>query len=1090
MTIHGDAQLPPQRSISAVEEIFPGRALSTQASACVIKSDKRNEYGQGRGGTGDEAAGQGWLPVVLLPLILMVVITLTTSPAEAGGPKYVAGVSYFNSNVKGTPVTWAGGLVNYYTDQGNLSQTVSGPAADIMVDQAMRHWTNIPTAAIYANQVAQLAEDVNGNNLVVDSGGVITMPLDVVPTAVGKPLAIVYDNDGAVTDMLLGAGAGSWSVCASNAVFGGVDNFGSDGYFKHALVVINGNCATDAVHIADTGYRLTRVLGQVLGLGFSQVNVNVSTFVPLPTPQDYSGFPVMHALDRPSCYPISTCDPAPDQPKMDDRASLSRLYPVTPQNATSGKHPFAQNTARVYGSVRFTDAGGQAGQAMQGVNVVARWIDPASGQPSRQYAASSVSGFLFRGNAGNEISGFTDSTGKSLDRYGSDDVTLEGFFDLAGLEFPSGQTAQYQISVEGVDANWSIGVGPYGAWTVKPSGSFAPVVLTLTMGGEQQQDILMQGSALPIRDAAGADSFTAPAAVPHAGEWTGSLLGYGDSDYLWFSGQAQRTMSVEAEALDEAGSLTVDKARPVIGMWALSSLPGTIPGAATPGAFNTVNFATTRLDAVLNVSTDFRIGIADQRGDGRPDYRYRMRVLYGDTVIPARTSVAGGHAIAIEGMGFRNNMSVKVGQTAAQVLSVAPNRIVIGTPALPDGVQTVSLTDSASGGSSVLTNALTYGAGANDSLILVMGANPPTPVGTQSANPVRVQVVDPNRVPVKGASIRFSVAPTAALSACGGATSCTVVTDDAGEASTYVTPLSNATFTITATLAPASYANAKTQLATLQATSSALDIGIAAPSRWIAQGANVNLPLSARVLSSGSPQNGRTVTFRVLLGNATLSSSSGVTDGNGYATTTVQIPNMSGDVRANACVAPANTVCALLTLTRVATTNLKLSTVSGSAQMVGVGQPFQPVAVRVTDSSSPWNPVQGADIDFAMMIMRPDNDVFLDEDPEGAGGSHGMPVILGSSQVTVASDVSGIASVLPTAGSLPGMIEIEIIASAASGAAQKFELESIWPVSLVGGNAPAASQRACKPDLAQYCGPANLLRNRKLHQTWKIGLPE
>ena len=48
-------------------------------------------------------------------------------------------------------------------------------------------------------------------------------------------------------------------------------------------------------------------------------------------------------------------------------------------------------------------------------------------------------------------------------------------------------------------------------------------------------------------------------------------------------------------------------------------------------------------------------------------------------------------------------MAVKVAQSNAQVLSVAPNRIVIGTPALPDGLQTVTLSDPATGGSSVLT---------------------------------------------------------------------------------------------------------------------------------------------------------------------------------------------------------------------------------------------------------------------------------------------------------------------------------------------------------------------------------------------------
>ena len=71
---------------------------------------------------------QEWLPVVLLPtIVIMLIITASVQLARAGGPKYVAGASYFNPNLKGTPLTWASGIVNYYTDQGNLSSTVGGP---------------------------------------------------------------------------------------------------------------------------------------------------------------------------------------------------------------------------------------------------------------------------------------------------------------------------------------------------------------------------------------------------------------------------------------------------------------------------------------------------------------------------------------------------------------------------------------------------------------------------------------------------------------------------------------------------------------------------------------------------------------------------------------------------------------------------------------------------------------------------------------------------------------------------------------------------------------------------------------------------
>ena len=88
---------------------------------------------------------------------------------------------------------------------------------------------------------------------------------------------------------------------------------------------------------------------------------------------------------------------------MDDIDSLTRLYP-----GSSNPQP----TGRIYGSVYFTDASGNAAQPMQGVNVVARLM--VSGQPSRQYVATSVSGFAFCGNAGNIIDGYVDAKRPSL----------------------------------------------------------------------------------------------------------------------------------------------------------------------------------------------------------------------------------------------------------------------------------------------------------------------------------------------------------------------------------------------------------------------------------------------------------------------------------------------------------------------------------------------------------------------------------------------------------------------------------------------------------------------------------------------------
>jgi IPT/TIG domain len=992
--------------------------------------------------------------VVIIALVAILLLFVLTQFAKAGGPKYVAGSSFFDPTEKGVPLTWEGGSVNYYTDQGDLSPLVQHAAADSLVATAFDRWASVSTVALATTLRGQLAEDVNGTNVTSAGGGVITMPADIQPSATGTPIAIVYDADGTVTDALLGTGASS--LCFSNRAFGGLDSFTTDGHFAHALVIMDGVCAQSSSQLPDLQYQLVRVLGRVLGLDWSQLNVNAITGTPPPTSQDYAGFPVMHAIDPIACVPVSLCYPSADQPKMDDRAAISRLYPVTPANQSSfpGKLLFTANTARIHGKVSFVDKAGVAAQGMQGVNVVARWIDPANNQRSRQYAASSVSGFLFRGNAGNPITGYTDPAGQLRDRFGTDDTTMEGFFDLAGLEFPNGaNTANYELTVEALDTTWSPSVGPY-PWQVTPSGNAQPVIVTVTRGADVQQDILMSGSALELPDVRSPETYDVPAPVTAGGDWMGSLTGYSDADYFRFTGQANRTLSVEVSALDETGALTQNKARPVIGIWGLASPAGTDPGALTPSAFNVANFGMSRLEAMLLASTDFRIGVADERGDGRPDYRYRIRVLYGDKVTPSRTRVNGGTVIAIDGFGFRADNSVTVAQQPATVLWVAPNRIIAQAPAAADGVQTVVVSDSATGGSSRLTDALTVGAGPNDAIVLLAGSNPSTPVGTPAANPIRVQVIAPDGItPVSGASVNFSVSPTAGLSACAGASACTVLTDATGEASTLVTPSSASAFTITASLAPASYSPAKYVQTTVVGRSSSLDIAVLSPYRWVAQSGNADLPVLALVVNNGSPVSGKTVNFAITVGNGTLTASSATTNSSGLATTTLQVRTLAGDLRVSACVAPNNSPCATLCVSRVLLSALGMLTVSGNSQMISVGQAFQPVVVRVVDSSLPPNPVQGASVTFWSMMFRPDYDVFNEPIGETGAGTTAMPIILASTQTALTSDANGLASLTPSPGSIAGAVEIEVMATAGLSGLQQFELESIWMLS-AGSNTP------------------------------------
>lgn len=346
-------------------------------------------------------------------------------------------------------------MVNYYTEQGSLSPLLPGASADACVATAFASWSGVTTASLQINHAGQLGEDVSGSN--VQNGGSLILPVDIQPNS-PKSIAMIYDYDGSVIAAFLGTGAGSEDLCDSNSVISVADNFTADGHFAHALVIVNGNCAQYSEGLPILQYRVARQLGRVLGLDWSQLNENVVTGSPPTKMDDYAGYPRMHPMGA-LCYSTYGCSNNPLQPRMDDQAAISRLYPVTAANVGNfpGKTLFYENTARIEGSVRFPAWNGNPNQGMQGVNVIARMIDPVTGLPSHKYTASSVSGFLIRGDAGNPITGYTDNSGEPLDRFGSNNTDVEGYFDLAGLQFPAGyNTVQHQLSVESVNPQFQL----------------------------------------------------------------------------------------------------------------------------------------------------------------------------------------------------------------------------------------------------------------------------------------------------------------------------------------------------------------------------------------------------------------------------------------------------------------------------------------------------------------------------------------------------------------------------------------------------------------------------------------------------------
>jgi hypothetical protein len=989
---------------------------------------------------------------LLLRLAAAVAIVFFFAPlARAGGPEFVAGATYFDSSMTGQPLVWPLGQVSYYTDQGDLSPILPNASANALVADAFSQWTSVSTAALAVTAAGQLAEDVNSAN-VTRSNGVLNIPIDIQPLATTTPLGVVYDLDGSVTSALLGSGAGDPSQCFSNAVFGGVDNYNQLAAFEHALVVINGQCAQQSSQLTDIEYRLVRMLGSVLGVGWSQLNLNVITGNPRPTSDDYAGFPLMHDTDPTNCVPITLCYPNAYRLSMDDAAEISRLYPITADNQSSfpGKQVFASTTARIHGTLWFTDSSGNPTQAMQGVNVVARLIDPTTGQVSRRYAASSVSGLLFVGNAGNPITGYIDPLGSLFSQWGSADQNFEGFFDLAGLQLPNGATSgRYQLSVEAVDPAWSRDAGSYRPLQVSPSGGPLPIVVTVAPGADVQQDVLMPGSVQPVPQWATSETWASPAAIPQGGDWIGSLNGYGDAAYFSLPAQANRTLSVAVTALDETGNASTSKAQPVIGMWAAADQQGIPPPAFTPSSFNSTYLGITRLDAQVLSSTSFRIGIVDFRGDGRPDYHYHAHVLYADSVSPSRVSVRGG-ALTIQGIGYMPGLAVTVGASTATPLSVSAGQLILAAPAQTEGLQSLTITDPSTGSFSTITGALTFGAASDDKIVLIAGTNPQTPVGTQTAHPIVVQVIASDGVtPVDGATVGWSATNSAALSTCSGALSCSAITDESGFASTWVTPGATGAATITATLAPGVYSSSQSVATTVSATSSSSDIAVLTPYLWIAQGATLSIPVTARVVNKGVAQNGVTVNYSVPLGSGSLSSSSAQTDSNGYATVTLNLTNFSASVQVSACVAPANAPCQSLNGTPVAAAAQNLQPVSGEGQVTTLGQSFQPLVVRATDNSSPPNPVEGASVTFQTTVMRPTGDSPTGGTGESGSGNPELPLILSVSQSSILTDVNGLASIVPSTGPFSGPLEVDVAVATGVNATLESVLQA-WPAAVVG----------------------------------------
>jgi hypothetical protein len=888
---------------------------------------------------------------------------LLPATAIAGGPKHVAGVSYFNPGVVGQPLHWASGQLNYYVDQGPLNASVTNAQATAMVDAAAALWSAIPTAGVTLTDMGALNEDVNGANILLSGTnftitneqtsqlGALIEPADVTPSATSYPVGILFDADGTIINALYGSGASSPTSCQNNGVYFWIDNVNPDATIAHGLILLNGLCAANPSLLQMMSFELERAFGRILGLDYGQVNPGALTN---GESNAILGWPVMQPISGLCGASGGACIPNPSVLRWDDIAALNRLYPITASNLASfpGKQLTASNTVSIQGTITF-----KTGAGMQGVNVVARPLD-ASGNPLYQYTVTAVSGSSFNGNHGNPVTGFTDANNNLLTQWGSNVSSTQGFFDLSGMPLPPGvTTANYQVTFEPINPLYihTKSVGPYLDGSPQPSGTLAPIsVPAMSAGSSQTLTVSVADSAMGgYNDAIGTQA--QPRILPASGLWAGRLSQVGQTDWFTFPVRGGRSFTIITIALDETGAPTSAKAIPSLGVWdAFDAVGSTAIGSETG-----LNGAATG-ESWLQVSAAgddiVRLGVADQRGDGRPDYAYQGWVLYADTVQPQRLPASGG-PIVIHGMGFRSTDTVQIGGQQALVTSISPNEITAIAPAAASGVTgsvNVEVNDlPIYYASTVIYGGLSYDSGTGDSLTLLTAPVSSVPIGVPE--PFTVLALDSNLNPAGGVSVIFTVTSGTATMGCGLST-CTVTATGDGRATINVTAASSAWSAVTASLT-----NSSTSLRTEFYGGTPPTLASLSPMLSLTAGATFTWTTQALVLSSGIPLSAQSVAWQTTGSAITFQSGAVTSNSSGIAAKSLTVgPLAEGQtVTAKACLNGTNQ-CITFTAFGSRPEYASLQAVSRTSQTLSVsGTPAQ-ITLRVLDMDG--NPMAGATV--------------------------------------------------------------------------------------------------------------------------------
>ena len=880
-----------------------------------------------------------------------------TPAAQAGSARFVAGQGW--GSYAGAGVVWATSSLVYYTDQGPLSETVSHAQADAMVAAAAAVWS-VPTSSISYTQGGTLAEDVRPSNVSFD-GQQFNFPADVQAANESNiPVAVIYDQDGSLIDLLLGQGASEPDGCMQNAVLGDIDDIHQDDVtLDHAVLILNGRCAgSSPEQLTQMQYQLARAFGRVLGLSWSQTNDNVFTAQTTVTVNQVAYWPVMHPLDLICSSYSYQCMSHPFTLRPDDLNTLAQLYPVSQNAVPAGKQGTSDDALFLWGDLFFP-----TGQGMDWVNITAR--RDHGGISEDWQTVSAVTGGLYQQALATPLGGTAPSN------FGSPNGGYEGYFQFRRV--PLDGVSDVLFTTEAINPLYigDAAIGPYLRLPSTPSGS--PVAFVdwsaLSDGDRPVGGYLTAPDAAYAANTGGDGTETAPSPMDPSG-WQSGLLGsWGHTSWLSLPVAAGHRWTLEVTAVDETGAATLSKAQPVLGLWNSSDATGGAPTVGSQAAsFNSFSLGMTQIAVDAAQADDsYRMAITDQYGAGRADFNYVARVLYAAAVTPSIVGTGGGQ-LTITGMGFRQGNQVLVNGVPAHVLSLTPTQILANAPtfaasgaSLGEPVS-IAVTDPETAGSATIPDAISYIAQPDLLRLISAPLGIETSVTAREAFAIRVLASD-GLSAIPNTAVLLAVSQGAAqLEVCGGAASCTVLTDADGVVRTTVTGAAAGPVTLSATEVSG---GATVQIVVMD-TDPVRAVSFGESQHYVAAGASVSWSLALGAIQDGGGAAGAPVTWSVSTGLTQVQAESS-TGRNGFADLTVGVAPMLPGATETVTGCAWIVACTTSQVHGVDASEWVLQVPANTVQQVPYSAPLSRVTLLVTDTAG--HPLQGATVNLYQRVL-------------------------------------------------------------------------------------------------------------------------